>query len=233
MEPARITATDLACRRGERLLFHGLSFELNAGQALQVVGPNGTGKSSLLRILAGLLRPEAGTVGRTVDVALLDERLALDDDLPLARALAFWERIDRGGYPDLGHSNPPPFTGEVASPASRRGDEARGTRAPSARFADTSPVNGGGLGLAALGDVPVRFLSTGQRKRAGILISNARGAGVWLLDEPLNGLDADAAAAFQGRVAAFLAEGGIAVIASHQPFEVPELRQLHLAEYAA
>ena len=62
MEPARLLATDLACRRGERLLFRGLSFELNAGEALQVVGPNGTGKSSLIRILAGLLRPVAGTV---------------------------------------------------------------------------------------------------------------------------------------------------------------------------
>ena len=62
MEPARLSATDLACRRGERLLFRGLSFALSAGEALQVIGPNGTGKSSLLRILAGLLRPEAGTI---------------------------------------------------------------------------------------------------------------------------------------------------------------------------
>src|SRR5690606_164570 len=57
MEAARISATDLACRRGERLLFRGLSFALGAGEALQVAGPNGTGKSSLIRILAGLLRP--------------------------------------------------------------------------------------------------------------------------------------------------------------------------------
>ena len=64
MEPACLSATDLACRRGDRLLFRGLSFELHEGEALQVAGPNGTGKSSLLRILAGLLRPEAGTVER-------------------------------------------------------------------------------------------------------------------------------------------------------------------------
>ena len=78
MEPARLLATDLACRRGERLLFRGLSFELNAGEALQVVGPNGTGKSSLIRILAGLLRPAAGTVEKNRQTALLDERLPLD-----------------------------------------------------------------------------------------------------------------------------------------------------------
>src|SRR6478609_427872 len=96
MDPARLSATDLACRRGERLLFRGLSFALGAGEALQVVGPNGTGKSSLLRILAGLLRPYAGAVERTGAVALLDERLALDGDLPLGRALAFWSRLDTG-----------------------------------------------------------------------------------------------------------------------------------------
>jgi len=193
MEPARLLATDLACRRGERLLFRGLSFELQPGEALQVVGPNGTGKSSLLRILAGLLRPLSGSVDRPADIALLDERLPLDGDLPLGRALAFWERIDGGGY----------------------GAEA------TAR-----------LGLDALMDVPVRYLSTGQRKRAAILLSNARAAPLWLLDEPLNGLDGQAAADFQGHLAAYLAGGGMAVIASHQPFDVPALKRLVLADYA-
>jgi len=193
MEPARITATDLACRRGDRLLFRGLSFELNAGEALQVVGPNGTGKSSLLRILAGLLPPFAGTVERTGEAALLDERLPLDGELPLGKALAFWSRIDGRGY-----------GAEGLSP----------------------------LGLDRLGDVPVRYLSTGQRKRAAILQSNARRAGVWLLDEPLNGLDVEAAAQFQARVGGYVADGGIAVIASHQPFDMPGLARLHLGDYA-
>jgi len=193
MEPARITATDLACRRGDRLLFRGLSFELNAGEALQVVGPNGTGKSSLLRILAGLLPPFAGTVERTGEAALLDERLPLDGELPLGKALAFWSRIDGRGY-----------GAEGLSP----------------------------LGLDRLGDVPVRYLSTGQRKRAAILQSNARRAGVWLLDEPLNGLDVEAAAQFQARVGGYVADGGIAMIASHQPFDMPGLARLHLGDYA-
>ena len=65
MEPASLIATDLACRRGERLLFRGLTFALGAGEALQLVGPNGTGKSSLIRILAGLLAPFSGTVERS------------------------------------------------------------------------------------------------------------------------------------------------------------------------
>lgn len=198
MEPARpeqtrLAATDLACRRGDRLLFRGLSFTLGPGEALQVAGPNGTGKSSLLRILAGLLRPAAGAVKRHVAAALLDERLPLDEDLPLGRALAIWRSLDGGGY---------------------------------------EPEDMARLGLDGLADVPVRYLSTGQRKRAAILISNARKAPLWLLDEPLNGLDAEAATGFQGYVAEFLARGGIAVIASHQPFDVPGLRRIALADYA-
>ena len=193
MEAARLSATDLACRRGERLLFRGLSFALGAGEALQVAGPNGTGKSSLIRILAGLLRPYAGAVEWSGDVALLDERLALDGHLALGRAFDFWERIDGGAY---------------------------GTERLAA------------LGLDSLADVPVRYLSTGQRKRAAILQSNARGAGLWLLDEPLNGLDAQAGADFQRQVAGHLDRGGIAVVASHQPFEVPRLARLALADFA-
>ena len=193
MEPARLSATDLACRRGERLLFRGLSFSLGECKALQVIGPNGTGKSSLLRILAGLLSPLAGTVERNRPAALLDERLPLDGHLELGHAFRFWSRIDGGGY----------GPGELA-----------------------------GLGLDALADVPVRYLSTGQRKRAAILQSNARMAGVWLLDEPLNGLDVDAAATFQERVAGYLAGGGIVVVASHQPFHVEGLQRLHLSDYA-
>jgi heme exporter protein A len=88
------------------------------------------------------------------------------------------------------------------------------------------------LGLGDLAEVPVRFLSTGQRKRAAILMSNAREAGLWLLDEPLNGLDAEAAADFQQQVAGYLAHGGMAVIASHQPFAVPGLKRLALADFA-
>jgi len=227
MEPARLSATDLACRRGERLLFRGLTFTLHAGEALQVVGPNGTGKSSLIRILAGLLRPYAGTVERTVEAALLDERLALDGHLPLGKALAFWQRIDgldcglETPVPDgeglgVGPPAPPAAPNTPTLPSPSRG---RGTAA------DT-------LELEPLLDVPVRYLSTGQRKRAAILMSNAREAGLWLLDEPLNGLDSEAAAAFQQQVAGYLAQGGIAVIASHQPFAVPGMQRLALADYA-
>ena len=84
----------VACIRGERLLFEGLSLALNRGEALWLRGPNGAGKSSLIRLAAGLLRPAAGTIERRERVALIDEAAALDGELPLRRALDFWARVD-------------------------------------------------------------------------------------------------------------------------------------------
>jgi heme exporter protein A len=191
MEGCRLAVNDLACRRGDRVLFRKLSFELTAGEALQVVGPNGTGKSSLLRILAGLLGAFAGTVERSGAIGLVDERPALDEHLPLGRALEFWARIDAPAPP-----------------------------APD-------------LGLDPLMDVPVRFLSTGQRKRAALARLVGQRAPVWLLDEPLTGLDTQAARTCEALVAEHCARGGLAVIASHQPFALPGLRALAIADFVA
>lgn len=84
----------VACIRGDRLLFENLSMTLRRGDALWLRGPNGTGKSSLIRVVAGLLRAAAGTVERHERCALIDENAALDTELPLRRALDFWARID-------------------------------------------------------------------------------------------------------------------------------------------
>jgi heme exporter protein A len=80
---------EVACLRGGRLLFEGLSLTLDDGEAALVSGPNGAGKSSLIRLAAGLLRPAAGTVARA-DAALADEHLALDERQRLGEALSFW-----------------------------------------------------------------------------------------------------------------------------------------------
>ena len=194
MQPCRLAAYDLACRRGDRLLFRGLAFELHGGEALQLSGPNGIGKSSLMRILAGLLRPYTGHVEHDGIRALADERPALDAHQPLGEALAFWRQID-------------------ASTVSGAG-EAR---------AD--------FGLEDLLDVPVRYLSTGQRKRAALARLAASGARIWLLDEPLNGLDTHWGASTQAAIEAHRAMGGIAVIASHQPLGLHRLRTLSLLEH--
>ena len=86
--------SDVACIRGDRLLFEGLSLTLNRGDALWLRGPNGAGKSSLIRLAAGLLRPATGSIERRERVALIDEAAALDAELPLRRALDFWARVD-------------------------------------------------------------------------------------------------------------------------------------------
>ena len=191
---ARLAASDLACRRGERLLFRGLSFEAAPGSAIHIAGANGIGKSSLIRILAGLLRPFAGVVESDGAMGLVDERLALDANLPLGKALAFYEKLDS-------------------------------CRDPGRAF-DL-------LQLGPLMDVPVRYLSTGQRKRAALARLLNRNCPIWLLDEPLNGLDAQAAASMEALVAQHCGSGGIALVASHQAMAMPDVRTIDLAGYAA
>ncbi len=163
----------LALVRGGRLLFEGLDVALGPGEALHVTGPNGCGKSSLIRLVAGLLRPSAGTIERG-EAALADEHLALDRELSLGKALAFW----RG-----------PKLGEAL----------------------------GAFDLERLSDVPVRMLSTGQARRARLARVMASGAPLWLLDEPLNGLDAAGADQLAKASAAHRAAGGAVLAASHIP----------------
>lgn len=163
----------LALVRGGRLLFEGLDIELKAGEALQVVGPNGCGKSSLIRLVAGLLKPNAGRIERA-EAALADEGLALDRELTLGRALAFW----------------------------------KGRRLAEAMQA---------FHLEELAHVPVRMLSTGQAKRARLARVMAGDAKLWLLDEPLNGLDRASVAQLDKTIAAHRASGGAVLVASHLP----------------
>jgi len=188
-----LAAENLACRRGERLLFRKLAFRLEAGAACHVTGANGAGKTTLIRALAGLTTPYAGSVTRQGALALLAERTGLDPDLPLARALAFWFAAD--------------------GVADRDAIMAR-------------------LKLEALAEVPVRYLSTGQQKRAALARVLGQAAGVWLLDEPLSGLDT----ASQGLVSALVREhcagGGIALIASHQPLDVPGMTSFAIEDFA-
>lgn len=188
-----LAAENLACRRGERLLFRKLAFRLESGAACHVTGANGAGKTTLLRALAGLTTPYAGSVTRGGALGLLDERTGLDPDLPLGKTLGFWERIDGCTRPERAITI---------------------------------------LGLAPLLEVPVRFLSTGQRKRAALAALLNRAVPIWLLDEPLSGLDT----ASQGLVSLLVREhcesGGIALIASHQPLDVPGMTSFAIEDFA-
>lgn len=172
------------------MLFAGLDLMLGPGDVGLVGGPNGIGKSSLLRLAAGLLTPFSGRVERLGGVALLAEDHALDPEQALGKALGFWAAID-GGRDGL-------------SAAIQR------------------------VGLGGLEPVPVRFLSTGQRKRAGLARMIASGAGLWLLDEPANGLDGDGVAMLEALIAEHRAGGGIALVASHSLIALPDAKPIRL-----
>ncbi|KHL26456.1 cytochrome C biogenesis protein CcmA [Croceibacterium mercuriale] len=188
---AALTATGLVCRRGDRLLWGPLDLAVRPGQALHLTGPNGIGKTSMLRIAAGLLRPMAGQVERDGSFALLDGAVALDEQQALGTALAFWQRLD-----------------PAAMPLER-------------------------LGLDQLLDVPVRYLSTGQRKRAGLARLIGQGARHWLLDEPLNALDDAGVALVEALIAERQAAGGAVIVASHQPIRLCDAAVLDLRTHAA
>jgi heme exporter protein A len=179
---------DVTCQRGPRLLFEGLSLALAPGEALIVTGPNGVGKSSLLRIAAGLLRPTAGTSERDARVAWMGEAAALDDDRPLIEALRFWAGLD-------------------------------GT--------DPEPAMDA-MGIAHLAPVPVRYLSTGQRRRAAIARTIASAAPLWVLDEPANGLDAEGIERLGDAIRAHRAAGGALLAATHLPLPINDAASLLL-----
>lgn len=189
-----LALTDVACLRGDRLLFEGLTLALSPGEAIEVTGPNGAGKSSLLRIAAGLLRPSAGAVTRPA-LSWLGEAAALDEDRPLDRALAFWARLDGVAARDI-------------------------ERAMAA------------MGIAPLAAVPVRYLSTGQRRRAAIARTIAGAAPLWVLDEPANGLDDDGRDRLAGAMAMHRATGGAILAATHLPLALAGAARLDLAARA-
>lgn len=175
----------LALVRGGQLLFEQMDVALVACEGLHLTGPNGCGKSSLIRLIAGLLTPAAGTIERG-DAALADDSLALDRELALGKALAFW----------------------------------RGPRNAEAMAA---------FDLQPLADVPVRMLSTGQAQRARLARVMASGAPLWLLDEPLNGLDMASVARLDQAIANHRAAGGGVIIASHAPL-AGQWRTVELAQ---
>ncbi|RYJ00587.1 MAG: heme ABC exporter ATP-binding protein CcmA [Acetobacteraceae bacterium] len=195
-----LEADNLACLRGERAIFAGLSFRLEAGGALLLVGANGAGKSTLLRLLAGLLAPAEGRLlwngedvladraGHAARLRYLSHQDALKPALTARENLGFFAQL---------------WGGEA--------DAALET-----------------LGLAPLADLPARVLSSGQKRRLALARLALAPAALWLLDEPTVGLDAASVARLGGLLARHRASGGMVLAATHLPLPLPDARELRL-----
>ena len=195
----RLVAEGLAARRGGERVFEGIGFALAAGQGMLVTGPNGAGKSTLLRVLAGFLPPATGS-------ARIEG--AGDGPAKIAAHAHFLSPLN------------------AMKPALTVRENLAFWRG----FGDMpwQSVEGAldRVGLAHVIDAPFSDLSTGQRRRVAIARLFVARKPVWLLDEPTSGLDRGAEAAFAALVADHLAEGGIAVAATHLPIAVPGMRTL-------
>ena len=197
----RLEGSGLACVRGGREVFSGLGFALSGGEALLVTGRNGAGKSSLLRMVAGLIRVTGGQLAitgadpdKTVaeQAHYLGHQDALKPSLTVAENLGFWMRYLGG-------------TGTPQTPLAA-------------------------VGLAGLADLPAAYLSAGQRRRLSIARLVAVNRPIWLLDEPTSALDREAQDTLKGLMQRHLSGGGLIVAAAHGPIGLDQTRELRLGE---
>jgi heme exporter protein A len=199
----RLSASDLACRRGGRDVFDGVSFSVASGESLTIRGRNGAGKSSLLRMVAGLVRIAAGNLAleggdpeRTVgeQAHYLGHQDALKPSLSVGENLRFW----------AGFFGQNPIVLDAPLEA---------------------------VGLDALADLPAAYLSAGQRRRLSIARLLAVKRPIWLLDEPMSTLDAAAQQRLIGFMRAHLAGGGLILAATHGPLGMGATQELRLDQH--
>lgn len=202
--PLKLTAQDLTVMRGPRAIFAGLSFAVVAGEALILTGPNGIGKTTLLRSIAGFMPLAEGRFqldGQAQDTALgevchfIGHLNGVKPSLTVSETLRFFEAFL--GKPGGGAKN----------------------------AAET-------LGLETLADIPAGYLSAGQKRRLGLARLLCAKRPIWLLDEPAVSLDRRSQAILASMVNAHLAEGGIAIAATHTDLGWQNARSFDLAAAA-
>ena len=206
---AQFSGTDITCVRGERRVFSGLNYTLEDGGALVLVGPNGSGKSSLLRLMAGLLRPYEG------QLTWSDEVIHEDPEAHNAK-LHYVGHLD-AVKPVLNVIENILFWAEL-----RQGRKGFGVE-PALEA----------LGISHLGDVPGRYLSAGQKRRVNLSRLLAAPAPLWLLDEPTTALDAQAIKSLADIIAKHRQEGGMVVVSTHTPMDLPDAEILNLGDFTA
>jgi heme exporter protein A len=196
-----LTAANLACARGDRVLFEGLNFRLERGQALAVEGANGAGKTSLLRLIAGFLAPKSG------HLLLVSEQGESDDGEERGKHVGWLGHHD-GLKPQLTVREQLSFFFALYG---------------GAQNLDAALDE---VGLARQKHFPCRFLSAGQRRRlalARLMLSNRP---LWLLDEPLAALDSEGEALARHLMTRHCEAGGLLIAATHAPlnFAMPAIR---------
>ncbi|WP_299396613.1 heme ABC exporter ATP-binding protein CcmA [Pelagibius sp.] len=223
---------NLDCRRGGRDVFAGLSFELPAGGALLLTGANGSGKSSLLRMLAGLLRPAGGAI-------LWDGQPVGEDPGAHAARLHYLGHLD-AVKPVLSVRENLRFWASLREGAEGQGAEGDGATAEDAgggeAVPDDSVLGESGrleaaldhFALGDLADVAGRLLSAGQRRRLALARLLAQPAALWLLDEPSVGLDHASVGRLAAAIAGHRARGGSVIVATHTALDLPDALPLSL-----
>ena len=200
----RLIGENLACHRGGREVFRGLNFSLNGGQSLVVTGRNGAGKSSLLRMIAGLIAVTAGTVALTggeTESTLAEQTHylghldALKPSLSVSENLVFWSRYF-GGASDIGQALD-------------------------------------AVGLAPLAGLPAAYLSAGQKRRLSIARLVVAPRPLWLLDEPTSALDQPSQQRLAELMRRHLDTGGLIVAAAHGPIGLDHPEELRLEQARA
>jgi heme exporter protein A len=192
--------------RGDRHVLRGVGFEVAAGEALHVHGANGTGKTTLLRVVTGLMRPEQGTVSWR-GTGIHKDRAAYLAAMTYA-------------------SHEPALKGELTALENLRFAVGMKRRVTEAELGDALQR----VGVAACADLPARVLSAGQRRRVALARVLALRAELWLLDEPFTNLDARGTQLLTELIEEHLAGGGLALIVAHQELRLAAtLRRLELA----